>query len=234
MNKLRDTEFDRYAADYTALHRASVRASGEEPAYFSRYKAQYMARWLGRDCAGAQVSILDFGCGIGNSIPPLRTAFPQAVLTGVDPSVESVRRASGSHSDEASFRANDGQSIPYPDASFDAIHVACVFHHIEPRERLHWMQEIRRVLKPHGTVFVFEHNVLNPLTLKAVHNCPFDVDAILLPRRELLRLCHSAGFTHAAARYIVFFPAALSFLRALEPYLGLVPFGAQYVVRATA
>jgi hypothetical protein len=47
MNESHSAKFDRYAETYTDLHRASIRASGEEPQYFSRYKAQYMARVLG-------------------------------------------------------------------------------------------------------------------------------------------------------------------------------------------
>jgi SAM-dependent methyltransferase len=234
MNDPGKSEFDRYAAQYTELHRASIAASGEEPAYFSRYKARYMARAVGRAKAESALRILDFGCGVGNSMPPLRDAFPRAELCGVDPSTESIRLAGEQHAGVAQFKANDGQVIPHPGHSFDLVQVACVLHHIPPAERVHWMQEIHRVLRPGGRVFVFEHNVLNPLTLKAVRDCPFDEDAILLPRRELLGLAVAAGFNHVRNRYIVFFPAALSLLRPLEPVFGHVPLGAQYVVCATA
>lgn len=234
MNDPGKAEFDRYADRYTELHRASVAVSGEEPAYFSRYKARYIARAVGHPTANGALRVLDFGCGVGNSIPPLRAAFPHAELHGVDPSLESIRLAAIQHAGVAEFAANDSTALPYPDGMFDLVQVACVFHHIPPAERKHWMREIKRVMRPGGELFVFEHNVLNPLTLKAVRDCPFDEDAILLPRRELLGLAAAAGFTSIRARYIVFFPAALALLRPLETWLGHVPFGAQYVVRATA
>lgn len=234
MNKAVPPEFDRFADRYTDLHRTNVRASGEEPSYFSRYKARYMAAELGSEKATRPIDILDFGCGIGNSIPHLRAAFPNAHLHGVDPSGESIKLAGQAHPNNVAFRVNDGDRLPYDDGYFDLIQAACVFHHIRHKQRQHWMGEIHRILKPGGEVFLFEHNVLNPLTVKAVHECPFDEDVILLPRRESLDLVLGAGFTHARARYIVFFPAALAILRPLEPWLGFVPFGAQYVVRATA
>ena len=234
MNKPDTPEFDRYADQYTDLHRASVHASGEEPAYFSRYKAGYMAASCERRFVGKAIDVLDFGCGVGNSIPHLHAAFPEAHLHGVDPSGESIRLAESTHTDEASFRISVDTVLPYEDRSFDLVQVACVFHHIKPDQRDHWTREIRRVLRPGGEVFVFEHNILNPLTLRAVRDCPFDADAVLLPRRELLRRVSAAGFNNVSARYIVFFPAALKLLRPLEPLLGLIPFGAQYVVRAVA
>lgn len=226
--------FDRYAGSYTSLHRDSIKASGEEPAYFARYKVRYMARALGADRAARALPVLDFGCGIGNATTHLRAAFPRASLHGVDPSAESIRLASERCGDDAEFRVSDERGIPYADGQFDLIQAACVFHHIPPPQRLHWMQELRRVLAPGGRLFVFEHNVLNPLTRKAVRDCPFDADAILLPRRELLGLAGGAGFSGIGARYIVFFPAALAGLRWLEPRLGRIPFGAQYVVHAVA
>lgn len=234
MNERQNAEFDRYAKAYTDMHRASVRASGEEPSYFSRYKAQYMARAIGHAGAERSLNVMDFGCGVGNSIPHLREAFPHAVLCGVDPSGESIRLAQESHADAAVFRTSDDSAIPCEDHSFDLVQVACVFHHIQPEQRHRWMAEIRRVMKPGGSLFVFEHNVLNPLTLKSVRECPFDEDAILLPRRELLDLSHAAGFPDVRARYIVFFPAKLALMRPLEPLLGWIPFGAQYVVHAVA
>lgn len=234
MSKLDTSEFDRYADRYTDLHRASIHASGEEPSYFSRYKAQYMAAHVCSASARQPFDILDFGCGVGNSIPHLRATFPKAHLHGVDPSGESIQLAERTHGGDAAFRINNDNALPYDDHSFDLVQVACVFHHIEPAQRGHWLGEIHRVLKPTGQVFVFEHNVLNPLTVKAVQECPFDEGAILLPRSELLTRVRTAGFNDVRSRYIVFFPAALKFLRPFEPWLGLVPFGAQYVVRAFA
>lgn len=147
---------------------------------------------------------------------------------------ESIRLATESHGDEATFRAIEGTRLPHEDESFDVVMAACVFHHIPPVERAHWISEIRRVLKPGGHVFVFEHNMLNPLTLKTVRDCSFDEDAILLPRSELMGLVRQAEFDDAGCRYIVFFPHLLGFLRPLEPAMGWIPFGAQYVVHGIA
>lgn len=234
MNKTDVPEFDHYADRYTDMHRASIQASGEEPSYFSRYKAQYMASRLGAKRAAQPMKVLDFGCGIGNSIPHLLDAFPRSQLFGVDPSGESVQLAERAHSDKALFKINEDQRLPYDSGTFDLIQVACVFHHIPPVQRRQWMCEIHRVLRPGGEVFLFEHNILNPLTVKAVRDCPFDEGAILLPKSESLGLVRTAGFAEARARYIVFFPASLAALRLLEPWLGFIPFGAQYVVHAAA
>jgi len=225
-------QFDQYARRYEDLHRENISASGEDPEYFAAYKAKVLADWFGKR-RHDELRILDFGCGIGGSTPHLRSAFPSASIKGVDPSAESIRIARDTHSDKAEFGVVDGASLELPDAYFDVVFVACVFHHIPPPERAQWMKEIRRVLKPGGHAFIFEHNVLNPLTVKAVKDCPFDEDAILLPRGELLSLTRDAGFGSNQARYIVFFPRFLSFLRPAEPALGWLPLGAQYFVHAT-
>jgi ubiquinone/menaquinone biosynthesis C-methylase UbiE len=234
VNKPRKPEFDQYANEYTNLHEASIRASGEDPAFFAEYKARYMAARLGPSAQSGSLSMLDFGCGIGNTISHLRQTFPGAQLHGADLSGESIRLANEAHAHEAAFRVIEDNHLPYADQSFDVAVAACVFHHIPPAERTYWMSEIRRVLKPGGAVFIFEHNVLNPLTVKAVKDCPFDEDAILLPRAELLQLARQSTFDDVTARYIVFFPRMLAVFRPLEPAMGWIPFGAQYVVQAVA
>jgi len=234
MNNPEKPEFDHYADRYTELHRKSIEASGEDPAFFSGYKANYMASKIRPNPSRQSLSILDFGCGIGNSIPHLRHAFPEAKLFGADPSGESIRLAKESLSQYAAFDIAPDSGLSYADNSFDAVLVACVLHHIPPDARLQWMRELKRVMKTGAQIFVFEHNVLNPLTVKAVNDCPFDEDAILLPRAELLKLARDAGFNDIAVRYVVFFPRALSILRPLEPFMGWIPFGAQYVLQASS
>jgi len=228
----KEPEFDQYASSYREMHRTSIRASGEDPEYFAAYKARYMAAKFERATGGDQLRILDFGCGIGNSVPHLADQFPGAVIVGCDPSSASIELATEKHSDKAAFAWVDGLRLPFADGRFDVVLAACVFHHIDPAERQHWMAEIKRVLAPGGHAFVFEHNMLNPLTLKAVRECPFDEDAILLPRSELLSLASNSGFAQVSSDYIVFFPSQLAALRPLESAMGWIPFGAQYVVHA--
>lgn len=232
-NKNEQPEFDRYATKYRDLHNASITASGEESEYFAEYKANVALRELGGQAHQA-ITVLDFGTGIGGSIGPLRQALPNAVLHGADISSESVAMAKERHAGVAEFAVIANNVLPYPDAMFDMVFVACVYHHIPVEERAHWTAEIRRVLKPGGHLLVFEHNMLNPLTLKVVRDCAFDEDAILLPRNELLGLVGAQSFSSIKARYIVFFPKTLSFLRPAERSLWWLPLGAQYYVHAQA
>jgi hypothetical protein len=79
---------------------------------------------------------------------------------------------------------------------------------------------------------IFEHNPLNPLTLRAVNTCPFDVNAHLIRAKELIARYRESGWTDPQSQYHLFFPHALSGLRVLEPYLSGIPFGGQYAVSA--
>lgn len=230
MNVPHDPHFDRYASSYHDLHRTSVRASGEEPEYFAAYKVDYMATDLGPGVAASRIEILDFGCGVGGSIPHLRSRFPAASLFGADVSGESIDLARQAHPDITFSRVGHDR-IELPDACVDVVMAACVYHHIPPSEREHWTAEIGRVLRPGGRLYIFEHNPLNPLTRKVVRDCPFDDDAILLPHEESLALFANAGFRDINLDYIVFFPRQLALLRPLERMLGWLPLGAQYVVQ---
>jgi hypothetical protein len=95
------------------------------------------------------------------------------------------------------------------------------------------MRVVRSKLAPGGKVVIFEHNPWNPLTRKAVADCAFDDDAILLWPWEARGVLRSAGFAHVVTDYIVFFPRALAFLRPLEPTLRRFILGAQQMVIAT-
>ena len=227
-------EFDKFADEYAALHRANLAPSGEAPEYFAEYKVRDLEHLLrARHPAGAALRLLDFGAGIGASIPFLRNYLPDAELTCVDVSARSLAVGVSRFARDAEFVAFDGFRLPFGELSFDCIFAGCVFHHVSPRAHRQLFGEFRRVLRRSGLLMIYEHNPLNPLTVRTVGACPFDDNAILLRAATLRAELEQAGFGKLETRYRVFFPRALRWLRPLEPAMGWLPLGAQYYVTAS-
>lgn len=224
---MNSAEFDKFAEEYSTMHGDSIRASGEDPEYFAEYKVRDVARHLAAHGMVAQ-TVLDFGCGIGGSIPYFRRHFTNSQLTCIDVSQKSLDIAQSRFPGAAQYKLFDGKSLPFEDDSFDVIFTACVFHHIPATEHVRLLSEIRRILAPDGIFFIFEHNPLNPLTVRVVKACPFDENAVLISSNELSHRLASAQFTSIQRCYRVFFPKFLRILRSLEDILGWCPLGAQY------
>ena len=223
-----DALFDRHAEEYDATVQRAIGASGESVRFFAELKVRLMARALGPERPGA---ILDFGSGIGNATRALADSFPAAEITGFDVSRESLevaRRITGAPNVRYASAGED--RLPFDDARFDAAFTSCVFHHIEPARRHGWASELLRVLRPGAPLFLFEHNPLNPFTVRVVRSIPFDEGVALLRGGEATRLLRSVGFATSRPWYYFFFPAALRVLRPLERWLERVPVGAQYFV----
>ena len=223
-------EFDALADDYHAQHKANIAISGEEPEYFSHYKIADLARLVAQRQAPCR-DIFDFGAGIGNSLPWFRKHFPQARLTCADVSTRSLDIARTRFPGAEDF-VTIGAAIPVAAESQDIVFSACVFHHIPHEEHQHWLQELLRIVRPGGLLAIYEHNPLNPLTLRAVNTCPLDVNARLITGFAMRRRARLAGWREARIDYRIFFPAALKDLRPLEPSLGWLPMGAQYRMAA--
>lgn len=225
-------EFDKFALEYDAMHADNIKLSGEDPEYFARYKIDDMRRrW---DAAGRAepASILDFGTGIGNSLPHLAKSFPGARLVGLDVSRNSLDVADRRFPGVAELVRYDGVMAPFQDETFDLIFSACVFHHIDANEHGRVFAELLRLLKPDGQMVIFEHNPLNPATRHIVATCPFDENAVLIRAAQLQRTQLQAGFSAVKVAYTAFFPGALRMLRPLEPFLEACPLGAQYCTLA--
>lgn len=229
---MRTDEFDKFAEEYLAMHKNNVAITGEDPEYFSRYKIEEIARFYKARGIPPPRRILDFGCGIGGSIPHLHAAFRDAAITGLDVSERSLEIARGRFPDIASYTLYEGGEIPLPSASFDLIFSACVFHHIEGAEHLPILRDLRRLVAPDGALVIFEHNPVNPVTRYIVATCPFDENAVLIPGRDFARRQKQAGFSRVDVSYTGFFPGALRKLRPLEPMLRALPVGAQYYTYA--
>lgn len=227
-------EFDRFADDYLKTHKANVAISGEEPDYFARYKIDEVRRLWTAGGGAEPRAIVDFGAGIGNSLPHLRRAFPGARITALDVSRRSLDIAARRFAGTAEFVCYDGGDIPLPDGSVDLVFSSCVFHHIDEAEHVEIFRRLRRLLAPGGRLIVFEHNPLNPVTRHIVATCEFDENAVLIPAGAFKARQRAAGFGKVDAAFTGFFPAGLKALRPLERYLTALPFGAQYYTHAVA
>lgn len=221
------TDFDAYARNYRAMHNQSIRLSGESGDYFAEYKLNV----LRRSCALAPGDrVVDYGCGIGMLTGRLAAAWPECRVLGFDPSSESLSLAAEAVAGNRNVSL--ANSLEGADGTARLVVCANVLHHVDSADRAEVVAQMARVLAPGGRLVIFEHNPLNPLTRKAVADCPFDEGVVLLPRSETLDYVRRTGLTIARKDFIVFFPAALRGLRPLEPFLGGVPLGAQYCVQA--
>jgi SAM-dependent methyltransferase len=223
-------EFDLLADQYHDQHKANVAITGEGPEYFAEYKISDLARQVCKvDFPAGHV--LDFGCGIGNSVPFFRKYFTQSVLNCADVSERSINIA------QKRFPGTEkyvliGKDIPLPDNSQDLVFSACVFHHIPHDEHEHWLTELLRVTKPGGLLAIYEHNPLNPLTVRAVNTCPLDVNARLIRGGVMCQRVSAAGWELARIDYKLFFPSMLKWLRPIETHLRWLGLGAQYCMTA--
>ena len=219
--------FDNYADNYDEELKKSMGFFGEENAYFAEYKIRIV-----KDNIGCKpLSILEYGCGTGRHMKFLSSYFPEAKVSGCDISRKSIEVAE-KENPKSDFFLIDSENIISRKNDYDLIFISCVFHHIEPPLRKEAIQNVYELMKEGGELFLFEHNVYNPLTLKIVRECAFDKDAVLLPPAETIRLVKGSGLNLIAKKYSLFFPAALKFLRPVEKYLSAIPLGGQYYVHA--
>jgi len=223
-------EFDLLADEYRVQHKANVAITGESPEYFSEYKIADLAGLIGR-LKLPSAKILDFGSGIGNSLPFFRKYFSESEINCADVSARSIEIAQTRFPGQENYVLID-QGIPLLTASQDVVFSACVFHHIPHEQHPHWLAELRRITKPGGLLAIYEHNPLNPLTVRAVNTCPLDVNARLIRGATMRKRALKGGWENTYVDYKLFFPAMLAALRPMERHLEWLSLGAQYRMTA--
>ena len=229
--KMDEFEFDQFADEYYEQHKANIAITGEAPEFFAEYKVAELRKLaISRGLTGKR--IFDFGSGIGNSIPHFRRHFPDANLTCADVSSRSLDLSRTRYPGDEHYLQIIGYTIPAESNLYDLTFSVCVFHHIPHEEHVAWLRELHRITRPGGVIVVFEHNPLNPLTVRAVNTCPFDVNAKLIQAPALVRRLKNAGWDERRVRYHIFFPRQLAKLRPVEQHLTWLPLGAQYSASA--
>jgi len=220
--------FDQFAETYDEdLNRALFASSGETKEYFARGRVQHTASCMRR--LNQQVSsVLDYGCGVGDTTTLIFELLGAQNVVGLDISPRSLELAN------ARFRSPQCAFYTFekyrPNATLDLAYCNGVFHHIPLDQRAATVDYIWRCLRPGGIFALWENNPWNPGTRHIMAQCVFDRDAITLTPPETRRLLSAGGFEVLRTDYLFFFPNFVSGLRFLEPRLARVPLGAQYQV----
>ena len=211
-------DFDDYSSNYKDTILKSFGNIDNNVSYYHSGKAKIAKREL----ACNPKKILDFGCGIGSMLKFLKENFNQSKFYAYDESLKSLEYV----------------KLKFPDVNcinslntiekFNLILLSNVIHHVKSAERNSLFQKIYKLLEDDGQLLIYEHNPYNPITLKVVANCEFDVDAELIKKKNLIKLCNENNFKLQKSGYIHFFPSKLKIFFNIERYLKWLFLGAQY------
>jgi ubiquinone/menaquinone biosynthesis C-methylase UbiE len=98
-------------------------------------------------------SILDIGTGNGDFIETLSELFPEAAITGVDPSEEALTEASNRFP-RFSFHQMEAEYLQFKDHIFDVSTLSNALHHLGHPENS--LREMKRVTKKGGWILINE------------------------------------------------------------------------------
>src|SRR5213593_2072061 len=103
--------------------------------------------------------ILEIGCGTGNLTILVKTLYPAVEIVGLDPDPKALDRARRkADRQRVSVQLDRGFSdeLHYPDESYDRVLSAFMFHHLKRDEKEQSLHEIRRVLRPGGSLHLLD------------------------------------------------------------------------------
>jgi SAM-dependent methyltransferase len=104
------------------------------------------------------MTVLELGCGAGYFTQELARSGADIVAIDVSPELLEIARANCS-APNVRYQIQNAHALGYAEAVFDSVVGSSVLHHLEIEEAL---REIYRVLKPMGTIYFTEPNMLNP------------------------------------------------------------------------
>jgi SAM-dependent methyltransferase len=220
-------EFDAYATSYDEDLARGLALTGEPKGYYARRRLELLQARLGQ-FGIAPRSVLDFGCGIGDTGPLFREILGVESVLGIDPSGASIDRARREFGGDRIRFATTAEYLPRE--SFDLGFTNGVFHHIPPAERAGVLDTVRRSLAPNGRFAFWENNPWNPGTRLIMRRVAFDRDAIMMSARSARAMLRAAGFAILSVDHAFVFPKSLGWLRGLERFLAPLPLGGQYLI----
>jgi ubiquinone/menaquinone biosynthesis C-methylase UbiE len=105
-------------------------------------------------------TILDLGCGLGETTEMLSKRFPGTHLTGLDQNetlIQAARETKIKPGSYMQFIEGNALHLPFEDNSFDFVFTRYLLHHIP--DAMAVLEEMKRVCKTGGIVFAQEPDV---------------------------------------------------------------------------
>jgi SAM-dependent methyltransferase len=104
------------------------------------------------------MTVLELGCGTGYFTQELARSGADVIAIDVSPELLEIARSNCS-APNVRYQIENAYALSYPEAVFDSVVGSSVLHHLEIAAAL---CNIYRVLKPGGTIYFTEPNMLNP------------------------------------------------------------------------
>lgn len=152
------SHFDKHASEYDANYHYV------EP--FTKYKINKkfndLVDFIKENHGKKSIKILEIGCGTGEYTKKVAERFPNSKIIALDISSEilkiGIKKCKSLKN--TSFICESAYNTKLPDESCDMIIGYYILHHIDISK---FVKEAKRVLKPGGTIFFCEPNILNPV-----------------------------------------------------------------------
>jgi SAM-dependent methyltransferase len=175
------------------------------------YQANTLTELLHHDTIYSPGSkVLEVGCGVGAQTIILSRNSPEASITSIDVSSESIEKARQLAEKEGlknvEFQVANIFDLPYEDEIFDHIFICFVLEHL--KNPLDALLSVKRLLKKEGTITVIEgdhgSSYFYPRSYEAMKaiKCLIDIQELLggysLIGREIYPLLNRAGFKNVS------------------------------------
>ena len=148
--------------------------------------------------------ILDVGTGAGKFIPIITKGFKDYTqITGIDNHEKALQMAGEQYGQEnIKFINMDAEKITFPSASFDTVCISNTLHHLRNVNRT--LQEMKRVMKPHGLFLLNEmicdtHNQAQQTHIY-YHHLISEIDTLIeirhnktFKKHEIINCIHNTG-----------------------------------------
>ncbi len=117
------------------------------------------------------MTIADIGCGTGVFLKVAKQTYPNVKFIGIDPDRDALaiaERRLVKKGLEVKLKEAFAESLPLADQSVDICFSTLAFHHLPDEIKLKALQEMQRVLKPHGIVVIADFGESKSIFLRKI------------------------------------------------------------------